>query len=52
MTVAALSDDLIAQFTAIVGASHAVRDQAELAPRLVENRGLYHGTSPLLLKPA
>lgn len=52
MTVAALSDDLIAQFTAIVGASHAVRDQAELAPRLVENRGLYQGTSPLLLKPA
>jgi FAD/FMN-containing dehydrogenase len=52
MTVAALSDDLIAQFTAIVGANHAVRDQAELAPRLVENRGLYQGTSPLLLKPA
>lgn len=52
MTVAALSDDLIAQFTAIVGASHAVRDQAELAPRLVENRGLYQGTSPLLLKPS
>jgi FAD/FMN-containing dehydrogenase len=52
MTVAALSDHLIAQFTAIVGASHAVRDQAELAPRLVENRGLYQGTSPLLLKPA
>nr|WP_313617587.1 FAD-binding oxidoreductase [Agrobacterium sp.] len=52
MTVAALSDDLIAQFTAIVGAPYAIRDQAEIAPRLVENRGLYHGTSPLLLKPA
>jgi FAD/FMN-containing dehydrogenase len=44
--------DLIARFSAIVGPDHATTDQAEIAPRLVETRGLYHGASPLLLKPA
>ena len=45
------SPDLLARFTAIVGAAHAVSDPVELAPHLVENRGLYRGASPLLLKP-
>lgn len=48
----ALPDDLIQRFVAIVGDKNAVRDQADLAPHLVENRGLYKGASPLMLKPA
>ena len=46
-----LSPDLIARFTALVGAPHAITDPAALAPHLVENRGLYRGRSALLLKP-
>lgn len=51
MTIAAPSSDILDRFTAIVGEKNAVRDAVEMAPRLVENRGLYHGASPLLLKP-
>ena len=46
-----MQPDLIERFAAIVGAGHAVTDQTALAPRLVETRGLYHGASPLLLRP-
>ncbi|TCL75877.1 FAD-binding oxidoreductase [Rhizobium sp. BK251] len=46
-----ISQELLERFTAIVGERHALRDAADLAPHLVENRGLYHGASPLLLKP-
>lgn len=42
---------LIERFASIVGPGNAVTDQAEIAPHLVETRGLYHGASPLLLKP-
>ncbi|SCX17569.1 hypothetical protein DSM25559_1605 [Agrobacterium rosae] len=52
MTTIALPDDLIQRFVTIVGEKNALRDQADLAPHLVENRGLYKGASPLLLKPA
>ena len=45
------SSDLLDRFAAIVGEKHAVRDPAEIAPHLIENRGLYHGASPMLLKP-
>jgi len=45
------SSDLLDRFAAIVGEKHALRDQADIAPHLVENRGLYHGASPMLLKP-
>ncbi|UXS00400.1 FAD-binding oxidoreductase [Agrobacterium tumefaciens] len=51
MTASALSNAVLDRFIAIVGEKNAIRDEAEMAPRLVENRGLYHGTSPLLLKP-
>ncbi|SCB19849.1 FAD-binding oxidoreductase [Rhizobium multihospitium] len=51
MSSSALSSDLLDRFAAIVGEKHAVRDAAEIAPHLVENRGLYHGASPMLLKP-
>jgi FAD/FMN-containing dehydrogenase len=47
-----MNSDLISRFAAIVGDVHAVTDQKEIAPHLIETRGLYHGTSPLLLKPA
>ena len=51
MTASALSNAVLDRFIAIVGEKNAIRDEAEIAPRLVENRGLYHGASPLLLKP-
>ena len=42
---------LIERFAAIVGDKNAITDQTEIAPHLIETRGLYHGASPLLLKP-
>lgn len=42
---------LIARFTAIVGEGHALRDPEEIAPSLIERRGLYQGESPLVLRP-
>ncbi|AYG65385.1 MULTISPECIES: FAD-binding oxidoreductase [unclassified Rhizobium] len=51
MSSTAPSSALLDRFAAIVGEKHAVRDPAEIAPHLVENRGLYHGASPMLLKP-
>ncbi len=47
-----LPGELLAQFVAIVGEKNALREQSDLEPHLVENRGLYHGASPLLLRPA
>jgi FAD/FMN-containing dehydrogenase len=44
--------ELLDRFAAIVGANHVLRDPKDLAPHLVEGRGLYHGASPMLLKPA
>ncbi|TRL39331.1 FAD-binding oxidoreductase [Rhizobium straminoryzae] len=45
------SSDIISRFTALVGPANVVSDPQEIAPRLVENRGLYKGASPLVLKP-
>src|SRR6185312_2415586 len=47
-----LSPDLIARLTAIVGDKYAVTDASELAPYLTEERNLFHGRSPLVLRPA
>lgn len=47
----ALDPSLIDSFSAIVGPSHALTDPADIAPHLVEWRGLWHGTSQLVLKP-
>jgi FAD/FMN-containing dehydrogenase len=47
----ALSPDLIARFTAIVGAKYAVTDAHDIAPYLTEERNLYHGRSQLVLRP-
>lgn len=47
-----LSPDLIARLAAIVGDKYAVTDADELAPYLTEARNLFHGRSPLVLRPA
>jgi D-lactate dehydrogenase (cytochrome) len=47
-----LSPDLIARFASIVGNKYAVTDTDELAPYLTEQRNLFHGRSPLVLRPA
>ncbi len=52
MTPVSLPDALISRFAGIVGERNALREASDLAPHLVENRGLYHGTSPLLLRPS
>lgn len=46
------SSDLLARFAALVGDANVVTDAAEIAPRLVENRGLYRGLSSMVVKPA
>jgi FAD/FMN-containing dehydrogenase len=46
-----LSSELIDRFVEIVGADHALRDPQAIAPHLVEQRGLYHGRTPVVLKP-
>src|SRR5262245_40007877 len=43
--------ELVARFAAIVGERYAITDPAEIAPYLTEERGLYHGRSPLVLRP-
>jgi FAD/FMN-containing dehydrogenase len=46
-----LSPELIACFRKIVGDKYAVTDEAEIAPYLTEERDLFHGRSPLVLRP-
>ena len=46
-----LSPELLARFAAIVGEKYAVTDPHEVAPYLVEERNLYQGRSPLILRP-
>lgn len=45
------ADALLQRFVDIVGPAHALTTAADIEPYLVENRGLYHGASPLVLKP-
>lgn len=49
--MSSISSEDLDRFVAIVGEKYALRGEADLAPHLIENRGLYHGSSPLLLKP-
>src|SRR5262245_618699 len=51
MPVRALSPQLIAHFAAIVGERYAITDPVEIAPYVSEERGLYHGSLPLVLRP-
>jgi FAD/FMN-containing dehydrogenase len=46
-----LSPDLIARFRKIVGDKYAVTDAADVAPYVTEERDLFHGRSPLVLRP-
>src|SRR5499433_2939603 len=46
-----LSPELIAKFRAMVGDKYAVTDPADIAPYTTEERDLFHGHSPLVLRP-
>jgi D-lactate dehydrogenase (cytochrome) len=46
------SPELLSRFAAIVGGGkYAITDYAEQEGYLVENRGLYHGRTPVVLRP-
>jgi D-lactate dehydrogenase (cytochrome) len=45
------SADLLARFAAIVGDKYAITDPAEQESYLIEGRGLYHGRTPMVLRP-
>jgi len=51
MPLRAVPPELIARFAAVVGERHAITDPAEIVPYVTEERGLYHGRSPLVLRP-
>jgi len=46
-----LPSELIAKFRAIVGEKYAVTDPADIAPYTTEERDLFRGRSPLVLRP-
>src|ERR1700740_2751561 len=46
-----LSGELIAKFRKIVGNKYALTDPADIAPYTTEERDLFHGHSPLVLRP-
>ncbi|MEH2625090.1 FAD/FMN-containing dehydrogenase [Bradyrhizobium sp. AZCC 1719] len=50
-SVPPLPAELIAKFRAIVGEKYAVTDAADIAPYVTEERDLFHGRSPLVLRP-
>src|SRR5690349_2278351 len=50
-SVPPLPAGLIAKFRAIVGDKYAVTDAADIAPYVTEERDLFHGRSPLVLRP-
>jgi D-lactate dehydrogenase (cytochrome) len=45
------SPELVAKFRAIVGEKYAVTDKADIVPYVTEERDLFHGHSPLVLRP-
>ncbi|WP_105429378.1 FAD-binding oxidoreductase [Neorhizobium sp. T6_25] len=51
MDISGPNPELLDRFAAIVGENHVLRDANDLAQHLVEGRGLYKGSSPMLLKP-
>src|SRR3954471_18057464 len=46
-----LPPELIGRFTSIVGEKYAVTDASDIAPYVTEERNLFHGHSPLILRP-
>jgi FAD/FMN-containing dehydrogenase len=49
--VAVTASDLLSRFAAIVGPRYAVTDPSAQEPYLVEQRDLYHGRTPMVLRP-
>src|ERR1700737_1341740 len=49
--VPSLSRELIAKFRKIVGDKYAVTEAADIAPYVTEERDLFHGRSPLVVRP-
>jgi len=47
-----MSDALVQALKAALGDKAVLTDAVDLAPALEEERGLYHGTSPALVRPA
>jgi FAD/FMN-containing dehydrogenase len=43
---------LLARFAAIVGEKYAITDPQAQAPYLIEQRNIYHGRTPMVLRPA
>jgi FAD/FMN-containing dehydrogenase len=50
-SVPPLPSELIAKLRKIVGDKYAVTDQGDIAPYVTEERDLFHGRSPLVLRP-
>jgi FAD/FMN-containing dehydrogenase len=50
-TPAALDPTLLARFAEIVGEKHAITDPQAQAPYLIEQRDLFHGHTPMVLRP-
>ena len=48
----AIDPSLLARFAAIVGDKYAITDPQMQAPYVVEMRDLFHGRTPLVLRPA
>ena len=48
---ATLSPVTIARFAAIVGDKYAITAEADVHPYVTEDRNLFRGTSPLVLRP-
>src|SRR5579872_6775572 len=46
-----LSKELIARFRSLVGDKYAVTEPDDIAPYVTEERGLFQGRSPLVLRP-
>ncbi|MCA1392347.1 FAD-binding oxidoreductase [Bradyrhizobium sp. IC3123] len=46
-----LAPELIEQFRKIVGDRHAITDPTDIEPYVAEERNLFHGRSPLVLRP-
>jgi FAD/FMN-containing dehydrogenase len=46
-----LSPELVARFRAIVGDKYAITEASDIAPYVTEERDLFHGRSPLVLRP-
>jgi FAD/FMN-containing dehydrogenase len=46
-----MSPELLARFAAIVGAAHSIHESADMTAYLTEWRGLWHGFTPLILRP-